>query len=88
MKTDKVISRISETLGCSSKTAESLARTLTSRISEEISAVEKIQLGPVRYLKLTTISGQDYWAAVERGYFISEIYKDSLNGERIYRAIR
>ena len=79
---------IAEQLGCSEKTAESLYATLFGSIQEEIISLVKIQQGPLRFLRMITVSNREYWASVDRGYFISSIYKDSVGGERIYRAIR
>lgn len=82
------IDTIVEQLGCSEKTAVSLYETLKGIIKEEIIELEKIQQGPRRFLRIITVLKQEYWASVDRGFFISSVYKNYVGGELVYRAIR
>ena len=88
MSENEAIRSIADLLDCSPRTAESLYDSLRGIIGEEFSKFEKIQDGPCRYLRAETGSGNTYFAAIARGYFISSVYRGSADGERIYRAIR
>lgn len=86
---DKIDGRqkIGSILQCTQETAESLYNSLLSIIGEEISDVEGVENACYRVLRITSASGEMYWARILRGYVIGRVNKGSMDGERIYRVI-
>ena len=79
---------LAESLGCSENTAQSLCDQLEEITQKSIADIEMIQKNAVRYLKVTANDGSEYYAELSKGHFIAAVYADSIEGERIYRAIQ
>lgn len=84
---DSAVLALSDLLGCSTDTAESLCNTIEGATEKEIMSFEQIPDEYKTVLKVVAEDGKEYYVVITKGYFISEIYEDSLDGERIYRAM-
>lgn len=85
---DELVLKISEFLGCGSKTSESIFKTLDCYIEGTIIDIEKKESNVRKRLKVKDDMGQEYLVVVGRGYFVETIYRNDENGEKIYRAIQ
>lgn len=83
---DQVLA-LSELLGCSEKTAKSLCDKIEEITEKKIAGIELVQEGPVRFLKITAQDNSEYYVELSKGYFIANVFEDSIDGERIYNAI-
>ncbi len=82
------VNRLVDVLGCSERTAQSLCAKLERAISGRIIEIEDIPNEFYRVLKVTSDSGNVFFAEVMTGYFLSNVYADSLDGEVVYEAIQ
>lgn len=83
-----IVSSLAEELGCSERTAQSLCDEIKEITGKETAAIEVLNEDGLRFLKITAEDNSEYYAELSRGYFISSVYADSVDGERIYRAIQ
>ncbi len=88
MENQDAVQRLVDICGCSERTAQSLCTTLERAISDQISQVEDVPNEFYRILKVTSNSGDVFFAKMMKGYFISRVYADSMDGEVVYTAIR
>lgn len=75
-------------LQCNERTAESIVKKLSMAGIDEISEVKRIEDKIYHILEIKNKNGDTFYAFIGRGYFLEEIRKDSLEGERIFHAIR
>ncbi len=85
---EEVVYEIMEILECSEETAKSFCSKLERAISSSIVKIEIDTNDDYRVLKLTSSSGDTFFAKVMSGYFLSEVRKNSLDGSLIYKAIQ
>ena len=88
MENQDAVQRLVDICGCSERTAQSLCTTLERAISDQISQVEDVPNEFYRILKVTSNSGDVFFAKMMKGYFISRVYADSMDGKVVYTAIR
>lgn len=74
-------------LGCDERTAETVQKNISRAIKSGISTVTAESDNAGSKLTVTDENGNVYVVFMSRGYFVSEIFKSSENGERIYFAI-
>lgn len=82
-----MIARISELVGCGERTAETIYNTVARRIESETTQIEKEEDSIYIKLIFETENGEIYVVLVGDGNLVEEIYKGSIDGECIYRAI-
>lgn len=88
MENQAVIYELEDILGCSDQTAQSFRTNLEEAISGQIVEIESIPNEFYRVLKVTSDSGDVFFAKVMSGYFLSKVCAGSLDGEVVYKAIR
>ena len=79
---------ISSILACDEETSRVLIETMEEA---GIPGVESVELWRKKADTILMVTGSDerqYYVTVGRGYFISEIRQDAVDGKRIYRAIQ
>lgn len=88
MENQNAVHQLEDIWGCSEQTAQSFCTKLEQAISGRIAEIEDVPNEFYRVLKITSDSGDVFFAKVMSGYFLSKVYADSLDGEVVYKAIR
>lgn len=87
-KMENLIKTISEILGCSEQTAQSVYEMIEKHVDGNIVKVSKESENVRVRLKIIDDSENVYIAVIGRGYVVDAIYRGSEDGERIYRMIK
>ncbi len=75
-------------LGCSERTAQSVLKVMKKAASGDIVKFEELETDPYRTIRFEDEEGTVYFAEIGSGYFTEKIYKNSLDGEVVYKAMR
>lgn len=84
---NNITAELGNLLGCDERTAQSVRKNISRAIKNEISTVTAKTDSIGIKLTVTDENGDVYVVFIDRGYFVSEIFKGSENGERIYFAM-
>lgn len=84
---NKITNELCSLLGCSERTAESVHKNIARIIGKAISSVTADTDDIGTKLTVTDENGDIFIVFMGKGYLISEIYRGSEEGERIYFAM-
>ncbi|MDD3253303.1 MAG: hypothetical protein PHV18_12175 [Lachnospiraceae bacterium] len=87
MERTECIVMLKNCLGCGDRTADSLLQTIEAADISGITNISLHQEKNPRILEIGAADSQLYYVYIEKGYFISRICSQDLNGEKIYEAI-
>lgn len=81
------VQTLMELTDCNEKTAQSLYDTLLESDIPDVGKIELVDDDAGYILQIEAADGSLYYVCISSYHFIEEIYRDSLDGERIYHAI-
>ena len=84
----EMVSQLAELLGCPERTAQGFCNTISKSLNEEVTGFKMIDDPYSRVVEITGASGCKYYAVIEKGWFLSRITADSIDGETVYIAIQ
>ncbi len=87
-ESENMISKVSAILGCDEETAKGVLEIIEENIDGNVKDIIEGESKVKKRLLVTNSEDTQYVVLVGRGYFVSEIYRDSEKGERIYFAIQ
>ena len=84
---NEMVNRISELLGCGQRTSQSIYNIIKKSVGCDLVSIEREEDSVYKKIVVKTVNDNCYIVLIGRGYVVQEIYKDSCEGECIYRII-
>lgn len=82
-----IVAELSTMLNCDIETADSVMTVMKDVVKSDVVSVKKDKSKAYTILNIITADGNEYVALLGSGYTVHKIYKDSIDGECIYRII-